>query len=76
MAVSEAGYVGAVRLEDGALNLAAALDAEAVRRTGLAATADSILRESGSDGSVALKLAFDSDDSVCRGLRLLLSSGS
>lgn len=49
MAVGRGGYVGAVRLEDGRLDLAAAFDAPFVRAAGgLGAAAAAILRQAGS----------------------------
>ena len=48
MAVGRAGYVGLAVIETGALNVAAALDARAVREHGgLAAAAAAVLRETG-----------------------------
>src|SRR5262249_46477299 len=48
MAIGRQGYVGLVRLEDGSLNVAAALQAEFLRRHGTpAAAAEGILAESG-----------------------------
>jgi flavin-dependent dehydrogenase len=49
MAVDKAGYVGAVRLEDGRLNVAAALDPEVVRRDGPGKVAAVVLRSAGFD---------------------------
>ena len=50
MAVGRGGYVGVVRLEDGRLDLAAALDGAAVTRAGgLGPLAGEILREAGAD---------------------------
>ncbi len=50
MAVGRGGYVGVVRLEDGRLDLAAAMDAGAVARAGgLAALAATILRKAGAE---------------------------
>ena len=45
MAYGEAGYVGLVRLEDGRLNIAAALDPKAVKRKGLAPLMKRILEQ-------------------------------
>lgn len=47
MACGTQGYVGLVRLEDGRLNVAAALDPAVVRRHGLPRTASMILAEAG-----------------------------
>ena len=48
MACGEGGYVGLVRLEDGRLDIAAAFDAELVRREGgLPAAASSVLYQAG-----------------------------
>jgi menaquinone-9 beta-reductase len=48
MACGDGGYVGLVRIEDGRLNVAAALDPELVRREGgLAGAAAAILRQAG-----------------------------
>jgi len=47
MAVGDDGYVGAARLEDGSLNVAAAIDHRAVRARGAAGAARSILRQAG-----------------------------
>jgi len=48
MACGEGGYVGLVRLEDGRLDIAAAFDAELVRREGgLPAAASSVLDQAG-----------------------------
>jgi flavin-dependent dehydrogenase len=47
MAVGSGGYVGAVRLEDGRLDVAAAFDAECVRREGLGRAACAVVKESG-----------------------------
>jgi flavin-dependent dehydrogenase len=47
MAVSEEGYVGAVRVENGAINLAAALDRGRVATHGLAGAVARILEQSG-----------------------------
>lgn len=49
MAVARRGYVGLVRLEDGRLNVAAALDAGTVRRRGPGPVAAGILRQAGFD---------------------------
>jgi flavin-dependent dehydrogenase len=58
MAVGRAGYVGAVRVEDGKLNVAAALDPAFVRRMGTpAAAAAEILAEAGSVPIAALESA-------------------
>jgi len=56
MAVDADGYVGAVRLEDGRLNLAAALDPNAVGSAGPGSVARSILRGAG----------FDAPDEIAR----------
>ncbi len=47
MAVGRNGYVGATRLEDGRLNVAAALDQRAMRDHGPGALVDEVLREVG-----------------------------
>lgn len=47
MVVGPRGYLGLVRVEDGRLNLAAALDAAAVRDCGIAACAANLLRRAG-----------------------------
>lgn len=47
MAVGRSGYVGATRLEDGRLNVAAALDQRALREHGPGALVDEILGEAG-----------------------------
>src|SRR5262249_19120082 len=47
MACGEAGYVGLVRLEDGQLDLAAALDPAPVRRHGLATVTAEVLARTG-----------------------------
>lgn len=47
MAVGRSGYVGATRLEDGRLNVAAALDQRAMRDHGPGALVDEVLREAG-----------------------------
>jgi flavin-dependent dehydrogenase len=47
MAVGRSGYVGLVRLEDGSLNVAAALDARAVRQRTPGGLVAGILREAG-----------------------------
>ena len=49
MAVGSSGYVGATRLEDGRLNVAAALDQRAMRDRGPGALVDEVLREAGFD---------------------------
>ena len=49
MAVDTVGYLGAVRLEDGRLNVAAALDPGPVRAEGPGSVAQSILRGAGFD---------------------------
>jgi len=49
MAVGRSGYVGATCLEDGRLNVAAALDQRAMRDQGPGALVDEILREAGFD---------------------------
>jgi flavin-dependent dehydrogenase len=54
MAVGRGGYVGMVRVEDGSINLAAALDPEALKRAGSpAAVVAAILREFDGDGATA-----------------------
>jgi menaquinone-9 beta-reductase len=58
MACTNSGYVGAVRLEDGSLDVAAALDVNAVRRSrGPAALVDSILHATKLDPIEALRAA-------------------
>ena len=47
MAVGRAGYVGLVRLERGGLNVAAALEPDSVRDTGVGAVVEAVLREAG-----------------------------
>lgn len=47
MAVGAGGYVGLVRLEDGRLNVAAALDGDAARHPGPGATVARILQQAG-----------------------------
>jgi flavin-dependent dehydrogenase len=57
MAVDAVGYLGAVRLEDGRLNIAAALDPDAVRIGGPGSVARSILRGAGFDALDELQRA-------------------
>jgi flavin-dependent dehydrogenase len=58
MAVGRGGYVGLVRLEDGSLNLAAALDPELIRaRGGVAEACGAVVREAGFDPLPALATA-------------------
>jgi flavin-dependent dehydrogenase len=58
MAVGRGGYVGLVRVEDGSLNLAAALDGELIRAHGGAAGAcAALVREAGFDPLPALATA-------------------
>lgn len=47
MSVGREGYVGMVRLPDGSINIAAAVDPDALRQRGPAATVRAILREAG-----------------------------
>jgi flavin-dependent dehydrogenase len=58
MAIGRHGYVGLVRLEDGALNVAAAFDGAALAAAGgVAAAASQVLREAGFEPLPALALA-------------------
>ncbi|SBO42062.1 NAD(P)/FAD-dependent oxidoreductase [Cyanobium sp. NIES-981] len=58
MAVGRGGYVGLVRVEDGSLNLAAALDGELIRaKGGVAGACAAVLRDAGFDPLPALATA-------------------
>lgn len=57
MAVGRAGYVGLVRLEEGGLNVAAALEPASVRGTGPGAMVEEVLREAGFAPPVGLGAA-------------------
>jgi len=57
MAVGRAGYVGLVRLEEGGLNVAAALAPASVRPTGPGAAVQGLLREAGFTPPVGLGAA-------------------
>ncbi len=57
MAVGRAGYVGLVRLEEGGLNVAAALEPGSVRGIGLGAAVEAVLREAGFAPPVGLAAA-------------------
>jgi flavin-dependent dehydrogenase len=59
MAVARSGYVGAVRVEDGSLNVAAALDAKSVKQQGgMGAAVRGIWKDA---GFPRLPAAYDSD---------------
>jgi flavin-dependent dehydrogenase len=58
MAVGRSGYVGLTRVEDGRLNVAAAVDRDAIRRTGRpAAVCEEILNEAGFPVSPGMRQA-------------------
>ncbi|MGQ0636395.1 MAG: NAD(P)/FAD-dependent oxidoreductase [Planctomycetaceae bacterium] len=79
MAVSRQGYVGSVRVENGRLNLAAAVDAEFVRRMGAARAVEAILTDAGFPPLPALQAAaiqgtppLTRSSARCAGQRVLL----
>jgi menaquinone-9 beta-reductase len=77
MTVAPAGYVGAVRLEDGRWNLAAALDPVAVSRArGLAPVVDAILTSAwGANAVGAVRAAWRGTPPLTRRPRVLARDG-